>query len=200
MDAFFDLDHHDHEPQKDILSSLFPSALSSMQQGHMQQQASFHPSSAGASGSQTSDAPLSPATNLQNQLNMNMFNNMMQIQSAGDSLVGQSSQGAGPSNPQFNAQTVFEQFKIAQLQQLQQLQNQIFQQQVCLRQVVPQHDAHSKVDDQIALISGQSSFLPASPSRSDVLSNALSMSPVKDSNSSQTDAVSPYSGLPTPGA
>jgi len=141
MDAFFDLDHHDHEPQKDIFSSLFPSASSSSEQGNMQQQTpismSFHRP---ASGTQTTDAPPSPATNFQNQLNMNMFNNMMQIQSVGDTLIGmagQNPQGAGPSNPQFNAQTVFEQFKIHQLQQLQQLQNQIFQQQVCVTSSCP---------------------------------------------------------------
>jgi len=133
MDAFFDLDHHDHEPQKDIFSSLFSSASSGSEQGNMQQQTpismSFHRP---ASGTQTSDAPVSPATNFENQLNMNMFNNMMQIQSVGDTLIGMAGQNSqGPSNSQFNAQTVFEQFKITQLQQLQQLQNQIFQQQVC---------------------------------------------------------------------
>lgn len=140
---------------------------------------------------------------------MNMLSNMMQIQNVGDQLVGmagQQMQGSGASNMQYNAQAMFveQQFKLSQLQQLQQLQNQIFQQQVGLSQL-RSYDAHSQVDNQIALISGQS-FLATSPSlnRPDILSNGLPLPPLKDqsssSSSSHNGAVSSFAGLPTPGA
>ncbi|KXN86516.1 hypothetical protein AN958_09988 [Leucoagaricus sp. SymC.cos] len=185
--------HHTYDSQNDLLDSLLLTAPSAMQQDHLQQQASssmpFQATSGPTPASQPSNVQMSPVANLQpSQLNMNMLNNMMQIQSAGDHLVnivGQNSQGAGPSNVQYNTQALLEQqFKLSQLQQLQQLQNQIFQQ-------------------QIALISGQTPFLSTSPpmNRSDMLSSGLPLSSMKDSNSSNslTGVASSYAGLPTPG-
>ncbi|KAF9449835.1 hypothetical protein P691DRAFT_790295 [Macrolepiota fuliginosa MF-IS2] len=151
--------------------------------GHQQQAAqsmSFQPSSGPSSSSQSSSGQLSPISSLQNQLTMNMLNNMMQIQSAGDQLMsGQQTQGGGASNMQYNNQAMFveQQFKLNQLQQLQQLQNQIFQQQP---------------------------FLSTSPplNRPDILSNGLPLSAMKDqgssSSSSHNGPVSLYTGLPTP--
>jgi hypothetical protein len=109
--------NHHHDPSKDFLASLFATAPATMQQDHLQ---SFQPGAGPTSG-----------PNLQSQLSMNMLNNMMQIQSVGENLAGMLGQGSQGSNVQFNPQAMFEQqFKLTQLQQLQQLQNQIFQQQV----------------------------------------------------------------------
>jgi len=134
-----DHDHDHHSSQKDFLGSLFQQS-STMQQDHAHQQQgsssmSFQSSQGAPASSQTTNVPLSPVSNLQNQLTMNMLNNMMQIQNVGDQLAGitaQQTQGVGPSNMQYNPQAMFveQQFKLSQLQQLQQLQNQIFQHQV----------------------------------------------------------------------
>ncbi|PPQ90607.1 hypothetical protein CVT25_007568 [Psilocybe cyanescens] len=102
----------------------------------------------------TSGGPQSP-----NALAMSLLNNLMQIQGLENNIVQQQlsnslhpGAGAGSSSaqvppPYTNNSTLLleQQIKLSQLQQLQQLQNQIFQQ-------------------QIALISGQSpSMLPSSP-------------------------------------
>ncbi|TFK37996.1 hypothetical protein BDQ12DRAFT_698896 [Crucibulum laeve] len=73
------------------------------------------------------------------QLTMNMLGNLMQMQELGGSSQGQGQgqgQGAqGGGGGAYNPQLLLEQqFKLTQLQQLQQLQNQIFQQQVRKRE------------------------------------------------------------------
>ncbi|KAG6868533.1 hypothetical protein C0993_001421 [Termitomyces sp. T159_Od127] len=59
-------------------------------------------------------------------LNLDLLNNLIAMQ-------GIESAPTSPTSPRYNAQTLLEhQFKLTQLQQLQQLQNQIFQQQIAL--------------------------------------------------------------------
>ena len=81
---------------------------------------------------------------------MSLLNNIIQMQGLENSIAMSSSPSSnnpassssnttttGPSNsssspPSYNPQLLEQQIKLSQLQQLQQLQNQIFQQQVCL--------------------------------------------------------------------
>jgi hypothetical protein len=68
-------------------------------------------------------------------MQMNLMQNLMQFHHVGEQMVGMSGQQVHPGgspNVAFNSQAalVEQQFKINQLQQLQQLQNQIFQHQV----------------------------------------------------------------------
>ncbi|CAA7269997.1 unnamed protein product [Cyclocybe aegerita] len=142
--------------------------------GHPQ---AFSPFLSGNSGNNASPTPQSP----NNQLT-SLLNNLMQMQSLENNIIQQQaaatpnssspSQMAASSNPQsgYNSQLLLEQqIKLTQLQQLQQLQNQIFQQ-------------------QIALISGQSPpMLPTSP----LLDNSR--------RGSAPNGEQLFSGLPTPG-
>ncbi|KAF8068736.1 hypothetical protein FPV67DRAFT_1414466 [Lyophyllum atratum] len=98
------------QQEKDFLSSMFPTDeqqrsqinMYSMPYGPMQ--SSMH-------------------QNANPELSMDVLNNLMSMQ-------GIDSQPTSPVSPQYNPQSVLEhQFKLTQLQQLQQLQNQIFQQQ-----------------------------------------------------------------------
>lgn len=131
-------DHDHHSSQRDFLGSLFqqPPAMQQDHNHHHQGSSSmsFQSSQGAPPPPQATNVPLSPGANLQNQLTMNMLNNMLQIQHVGDQLTGitaQQTSGGGSANVQYNSQAVFEQqFKLSQLQQLQQLQNQIFQHQV----------------------------------------------------------------------
>jgi hypothetical protein len=137
MDILISNHDHDHDHHSShFLTSLFQQAPA-MQQDHTHQQQgsssmSFQSSQGGPPPPQTTNVPLSPVSNLQNQLTMNMLNNMLQIQHVGDQLTGITAQQTPGSNMQYHPQAIFveQQFKLSQLQQLQQLQNQIFQQQV----------------------------------------------------------------------
>lgn len=109
------MDHHSHDQQqqKDFLQSLFPSP------DHTQ--SPIYP--------YTSSDSMSP--NSSAQLNMNVLGNMMQMQGIELSSASASSSSGAGSSASYNPQMLMEQqFKLTQLQQLQQLQNQIFQQQV----------------------------------------------------------------------
>ncbi|KAG6808582.1 hypothetical protein H0H92_003648 [Tricholoma furcatifolium] len=107
------MDVHERQ-EKDFLATIFPSDggqqdmyTMAFNQQPMQQQ--------------SMPSPMNPP-----QLGMDMLNNLMSMQ-------GIESQAQTPSSPQYNSQQLLEQqFKLTQLQQLQQLQNQIFQQQIAL--------------------------------------------------------------------
>ncbi|KAF7763480.1 transcriptional regulator family: Helix-loop-helix [Agaricus bisporus var. burnettii] len=146
---------------------------------------SFQSSPSPSAGSQQqTNSPMPPASSLQMQ--MNLMQNLMQFQNVGEQMLGMSGQQTqfdGSPSMAYNppAALVEQQFKINQLQQLQQLQNQIFQ-------------------HQIALISGQS-ILPAghSMNRNDFSSNSLPLSAMKDQSFTSTSPHNSYPGLPTPG-
>jgi hypothetical protein len=86
--------------------------------------------------------PPQPMSSPQNQLTLNLLNNLLQMQGLDNSIVNQQQPtAASPSTSQptspsgtttssYNPQLLEQQIKLTQLQQLQQLQNQIFQQQV----------------------------------------------------------------------
>ncbi|KAG6831206.1 hypothetical protein H0H87_005922 [Tephrocybe sp. NHM501043] len=110
------MDAHEHQ-EKDFLSTMFPGdnqqSMYSMQ--YNQQQSMQQPMQ-----QQSIPATMNP------QLSLDMINNLMSMQ-------GVESQAPSPNSSSYNAQTMLEQqFKLTQLQQLQQLQNQIFQQQIAL--------------------------------------------------------------------
>ncbi|KAG5646772.1 hypothetical protein DXG03_002460 [Asterophora parasitica] len=103
-------EHHD----KDFLSSMFPPEQQQQSQLNMFSIPTYSQQTIQQSISQ----PLSP------ELSMDMLNNLM-------SMRGIEAQPTSPTSPQYNPTSILEQqFKLTQLQQLQQLQNQIFQQQV----------------------------------------------------------------------
>lgn len=87
--------------------------------------------------------PSPPMSVNQNQLAMSLLNNLLQMQGLENTILNQqqttstppSTSSSSPSSAQasYNPQLLLEQqIKLTQLQQLQQLQNQIFQQQVLL--------------------------------------------------------------------
>ena len=84
----------------------------------------------------SSPSPLMSGT--QNQLAMSLLNNLLQMQGLENTMLNQQNSTPPPSSsspnttqPSYNPQLLLEQqIKLTQLQQLQQLQNQIFQQQV----------------------------------------------------------------------
>ncbi|RDB30824.1 hypothetical protein Hypma_005795 [Hypsizygus marmoreus] len=110
------MDNHDQQ-QKDFLSSLFPADQNTNHDGQQQSMPMF----------QYNQPPtMSMPQSMPPQLAMDMLGNMMQMQ-------GIESQNNTPASPSYNPQSLLEQqFKLTQLQQLQQLQNQIFQQQIAL--------------------------------------------------------------------
>lgn len=128
MDARMD----DQQQQKDYMASFFPNVnLNQLQtDGNMDlmQQSTLN--------SQQSQATI-PGLNMPPQLDMEMLGNLMSMQGL-TSLHHHQLGAASTSQSHFpstsntaNPQMMMEQqFKLAQLQQLQQLQNQIFQQQV----------------------------------------------------------------------
>jgi hypothetical protein len=117
----------DHPPLKDLFSSFLP------QQG---QNSAF--------SLQNSPVPSIPQSPNNSQLNMSLINNLIQMQGLENSIVQQqqlstassssaAGQNASTQSPRatYNSQLLLEhQIKMAQLQQLQHLQKQIFQQQV----------------------------------------------------------------------
>lgn len=128
------MEHTHEQQQKDFLSSFF-SAEHPMD--HLQaptegqhQQAMFQFSGASAPAQSTLGIHPShqqPAMN--SQFNIELLGNFMQMQGIDPPLppASMSSPTIAPYNPQLLLE---QQFKLTQLQQLQQLQNQIFQQQV----------------------------------------------------------------------
>jgi len=123
------MDAQQEQQQKEFLSALFPPDLSG---DHAQRSQSSNPvfSFTSNDGSTLTQQHLSglissPANGVNPQVNLDLLGNLMSL----SGIEGQ------PSNsqqlPQYNPQLLLEQqFKLTQLQQLQQLQNQIFQQQV----------------------------------------------------------------------
>jgi hypothetical protein len=120
----------DHQ-EKDFLSSLFPLEISvdhlqaGSSDGPQQSMPMFHfngPSPA-QHGQPVTNMHTSIPQSANAQLNMDLLENMMSMQG----IENQSPTTQATYNPQLLLE---QQFKLAQLQQLQQLQNQIFQQQV----------------------------------------------------------------------
>lgn len=119
------------QQQKDFLSSLFPLDVpidqhrGSLLEGQQQQ-----PMFQFNNGLQLPNT----GANMQPQLNMDLLGNLMSMQGV-ESQSQANNNGGIPTSPhqtqsQYNPQLLLEQqFKLTQLQQLQQLQNQIFQQQ-----------------------------------------------------------------------
>ncbi|GLB42027.1 hypothetical protein LshimejAT787_1100420 [Lyophyllum shimeji] len=108
------MDAHQHH-EKDFLSSMFPADEQQRPQINMYSMPYTQ-----------STMPPSMPQNVNPQLSMDMLNNLMSMQ-------GIESQPTSPTSPHYNPQTLLEQqFKLTQLQQLQQLQNQILQQQIAL--------------------------------------------------------------------
>ncbi|KIM47174.1 hypothetical protein M413DRAFT_270681 [Hebeloma cylindrosporum] len=126
------------------------------------------PAGGGGAGAAGGGAPASPPQSPNSQLTMSLLNNLIQMQGLENTIAqqqattssgspssssnnpgsstttGSNSSSTSSSSSSYNPQALEQQIKLSQLQQLQQLQNQIFQQ-------------------QIALISGQSpSMLPSS--------------------------------------
>jgi hypothetical protein len=93
------------------------------------------------------DAPPSPPMSTpQNQLAISLLNNLLQMQGLENTILNQQNTNTSPSpssspsttQPSYNPQLLLEQqIKLTQLQQLQQLQSQIFQQQVLLFPILP---------------------------------------------------------------
>ncbi|KAF5310710.1 hypothetical protein D9619_008135 [Psilocybe cf. subviscida] len=163
------------------------------------------PSSAsGASAASSSSTTMSSPAMSQSpnsQLTMDLLQNFLSMQGLGDSII-QQQLGAGPqspptqarphsprnsaaSSPNFSAPSnllMEQQIKLSQLQQLQQLQNQIFQQ-------------------QIALISGQSPVILPSPSILTALPLDASRQAARGTDASNKNTPTD-SGmyLPTPGS
>lgn len=112
--------------QKDYISSLYPTDQQNHQQdGQQQSMSMFQYNSLSPSHQPSMGMQQGTPQSINPQLTMEMLGSMMQIQ-------GIESQTTSPTSPQpFNPQSMLEQqFKLTQLQQLQQLQNHIFQQQV----------------------------------------------------------------------
>ena len=94
--------------------------------------------------------PSPPMSAPQNQLAMSLLNNLLQMQGLENTMLNQQNSATTPptttsSSPSttYNPQLLLEQqIKLTQLQQLQQLQNQIFQQQVL---VLPHSSFYSKI-------------------------------------------------------
>ncbi len=118
----------DHSPPKDLFSSFLP----------LQGQ---NPPFSLQNSPVPSRAPLPQSPN-NSQLNMSLINNLIQMQGLENSIIQQqlstassssAGQNASTQSPRaaYNSQLLLEhQIKMAQLQQLQHLQKQIFQQQV----------------------------------------------------------------------
>jgi hypothetical protein len=121
------MDPHDGG-QKDFLSSLFSSDQQNHHQHRHQHQGSLDASQQAIfSYSHTPQNSQQPLQQLGLQSHMNP---QMTLELLGSMMQGVESQ-AGSSTSNFSQHTMLEQqFKLTQLQQLQQLQNQIFQQQV----------------------------------------------------------------------
>ncbi|KAG6873664.1 hypothetical protein C0995_012598 [Termitomyces sp. Mi166 len=154
-----------HEPQeKDFLSTIFSD-------GQQSNYTSFNQPLQQSSISSPMNQPL----------NVDMLNNLMSMQ-------GIESAPTSPTSPQYNAQALLEhQFKLAQLQQLQQLQNQIFQQ-----QRTPMHVRESMTNG-----SGQSTVAKATNiDRSRAYACSMQNS---GSVESRREMQNQYNGLPTPG-
>lgn len=127
------MDHAQDQQQKDFMSSFFPAEHTLQGSGsaaqHSQQQAMF-PFNQTSPGAQSSAGmqPFIPPHG-RSQINMDLLGSLMQMQG----IDSPSSATMSPQTSSYNPQLMLEQqFKLSQLQQLQQLQNQIFQQQASI--------------------------------------------------------------------
>ncbi|KAF8916708.1 hypothetical protein CPB85DRAFT_1386587 [Mucidula mucida] len=127
MDSHID-DHH----QKDYMSSFFPS----VDLDHLQNDSDMGIMQQTAHNTQHNQTMMH-GLGMPPQLDMEMLGSLMSMQ--GIDSPQHPLSGASPSQTHFppnsnanNPQMIIEQYKLAQLQQLQQLQNQIFQQQMAL--------------------------------------------------------------------
>lgn len=122
------------QQQKDFLSHLFPvdlpmdhlqnpSAIANAQQSMAMPMFQFNGS---PSPTSMSMQPGSISQNMGSQLNLDLLGSLMSMQGIEPHPQSGMPSGQAPYNPQLMLE---QQFKLAQLQQLQQLQNQIFQQQ-----------------------------------------------------------------------
>ncbi len=129
-DAFAMDSHIDDHHQKDYMSSFFPS----VDLDHLQNDSDMGIMQQTAHNTQHNQTMMH-GLGMPPQLDMEMLGSLMSMQ--GIDSPQHPLSGASPSQTHFppnsnanNPQMIIEQYKLAQLQQLQQLQNQIFQQQV----------------------------------------------------------------------